>query len=78
MDLHILPLLEHRLLQKIGPNDIDEVINQLSNKLSTSSVHVIFRIVKSCFEAAKERGYISSNPCEGVILPKIKKKKFEL
>ncbi|MBO0467425.1 site-specific integrase [Enterococcus plantarum] len=75
MDLHILPLLEHRSLQKIGLNDIDQVINQLSNKLSVSSVHVIFRIVKSCLEAAKERGYISSNPCEGVILPKVKKEK---
>lgn len=75
IDLHILPFLEHRPLQKIISNDINQVINQLSNRLAASSVHVIFRIAKSCFEAAKDRAYISSNPCEGLTLPKVNKEK---
>ncbi|MGX7149318.1 tyrosine-type recombinase/integrase [Enterococcus ureasiticus] len=75
IDLHILPFLEHRPLKKIVPDDIEQLISQLSGRLSASSVHVIFRIVKSCFEAAKDRAYIYSNPCEDVTLPKVNKEK---
>ncbi|OEG17234.1 hypothetical protein RV12_GL001433 [Enterococcus quebecensis] len=75
IELHVLPFLEGRPLKKIVPTDIDQLIEHLSKTLSASSVHVIFRIVKGCFEAAKDRAYIYSNPCEDTVLPKVHKEK---
>lgn len=72
---HIFPSLEQRLLKSIKASDIDSLINNLSESLSPSSVHVIFRIMSSCFETAKEHTYIFSNPCEGAILPKVQMEK---
>ncbi|MEI5995019.1 tyrosine-type recombinase/integrase [Candidatus Enterococcus mansonii] len=75
IELHVIPFLGNRALKKIVPADIEHLIKHLTETLSPSSVHVIFRIVKSCFYEAKERSYIYSNPCEGATLPKVQKEK---
>ncbi|ALS03308.1 hypothetical protein ATZ33_08335 [Enterococcus silesiacus] len=77
IQIHILPQLAKRPLKKITALDMDQLVKRLSESLAESSVHIIFRIVKSCFEAAKERGYLYLNPCEQTVLPKIKKQKVQ-
>lgn len=77
LQLYVLPSLERRPLKKITAPDMDKLVNRLSENLSPSSIHIVFRIIKSCFEAAKERGYIYLNPCERTILPKINKQKVQ-
>lgn len=77
LQLHILPILAKRPLKKITATDIDRLAKSLSENLAASSVHIVFRIVKSCFEAAKERGYLILNPCERTVLPKIGKQKVQ-
>lgn len=72
---HILPILGDTSLEKITASDVDSFVNQLAKKISTSSLHIIFRLVKSCFQTAKERGYIYLNPCEKTVLPILKKTK---
>lgn len=74
LQIHIFPMLGHRPLEKVTPFDMDKLVNQLSSSLSASSIQIVFRILKSCLEAAKERGYIYLNPCERTILPKSQKK----
>ncbi|MDA9470105.1 tyrosine-type recombinase/integrase [Enterococcus sp. 5H] len=75
MKLHIFPSFEKRTLKSIKASDIDSMISNLSNSLSASSVHVIFRIMSGCFENAKEHAYIFTNPCEGAVLPKVQMEK---
>ncbi|MBP2097264.1 tyrosine-type recombinase/integrase [Enterococcus rivorum] len=72
---HILPVLGDTPLEKIEASDVDCFVKELGEKISTSSLHIIFRLVKSCFQTAKERGYIHSNPCDQTILPVLKKTK---
>lgn len=75
LQLYVLPILEKRPLKKITAFDMDKLISRLTETLAASSIHIVFRILKSCFEAAKERGYVYLNPCERTILPKIEKRK---
>lgn len=77
LQLYVFPSLERCSLKKITATDINKLVKRLSENLAASSIHIIFRIVKSCLEAAKERGYIYLNPCERTILPKIDKKKVK-
>ncbi|OTN88857.1 hypothetical protein A5819_001349 [Enterococcus sp. 7E2_DIV0204] len=77
LQIHIFPLLGQRALKKITTSDMDQLVKGLSKSLSASSIQIVFRIVKSCFEAARERGYIYLNPCEQTMLPKINKQKIQ-
>ncbi|MGX7149542.1 tyrosine-type recombinase/integrase [Enterococcus ureasiticus] len=77
LQLYVLPSLEKRPLKKITASDMDKLVKGLAQTLSASSVHIVFRITKNCFEAAKERGYIYLNPCERTALPKINKQKVQ-
>lgn len=77
LQLYVLPGLGHRSLKKITALDINNLVKRISETLAASSTQIVFRIVKSCFEAAKERGYIYLNPCERTVLPKIDKKKVQ-
>ncbi|ALS03000.1 hypothetical protein ATZ33_16925 [Enterococcus silesiacus] len=76
IQLHLIPVLGHRPLKKVTVVEIDQLVSLLMKDLAPSSVHIVFRIVKSCFEAAKERGYLFLNPCERTVLPKINKRKI--
>ncbi|MEI5992819.1 tyrosine-type recombinase/integrase [Candidatus Enterococcus mansonii] len=73
--VHILPYLGNISLKKITAANVDHFVQEISTKLRPSSVHVIFRLLKSCISAAKERGYIYINPCEQTILPRSRKRK---
>ncbi|MGX7201958.1 hypothetical protein BCR22_05290 [Enterococcus plantarum] len=77
LQVHVLPSLENRALKKITALDIEKLVKRLAHSLAASSIRIVFRIVKSCFEAAKERGYIYMNPCERIILPKVNKQKVQ-
>ncbi|WP_207695194.1 hypothetical protein DOK67_0001270 [Enterococcus sp. DIV0212c] len=77
LQLYVLPSLEKQPLKKITASDIDKLVKRLSESLAASSVHIVFRIIRSCFEAAKERSYIYINPCERTVLPKINKQKVQ-
>ncbi|PZL72447.1 hypothetical protein CI088_10510 [Enterococcus plantarum] len=77
LQVHVLPSLENRALKKITALDIEKLVKRLAHSLATSSIRIVFRIVKSCFEAAKERDYIYMNPCERIILSKVNKQKVQ-
>ncbi|WP_086315354.1 hypothetical protein A5821_002834 [Enterococcus sp. 7F3_DIV0205] len=77
LQLHILPFLESYPLKKITSLTINQFVQSLAKSLGSSSIKIVFRIVKSCFEAAKERGFIYLNPCENTALPKNSKKNIQ-
>ncbi|WP_339101763.1 tyrosine-type recombinase/integrase [Candidatus Enterococcus clewellii] len=77
MRVHLHPYLGDKQLDKIAAKDISKTIEILSSNLGVSSVRLIYRLLNSCLEAAKGRGYISSNPCIDIELPSTCQKKVE-
>ncbi|ALS36776.1 integrase [Enterococcus rotai] len=73
LTLHVLPVIGKTPLHRVDKKQLEQLINQLKDKLSPASIHIVFRLVKSCLKAARDRGYLYINPAEQVTLPKIQK-----
>jgi integrase len=71
--LHILPVIGNIPLDQINVQQLEYLISKMNEKLSASSIRITFRLVKSCLEAAKKRGYIQLNPAEQISLPKVER-----
>ena len=89
LNMHILPYLGSKRLDKITPYDIDILYNTLANKLtnrkdengnyktlSLTSIHRIHEILSSMFNTAFRWNYVPYNPCTKVTKPKIKRSKM--
>ncbi|MCB5952932.1 site-specific integrase [Enterococcus sp. BWT-B8] len=75
--VHLFPLLGKYKLEKITIYHISDLIGHLTKRLASSSVQLIFHLLKDCLETAKQKKYIAVNPCDNVILPAIQNKKVE-
>ncbi len=67
----------------ITSNDIQKLINKMSESLSYSSVKKIIELLRPCFKHAVLVGVINKNPCDAVILPRqnsmaVKTKKIDI
>lgn len=69
MNTHILPLLGDKGLSALTEEDVSGWLDQIRKSLSSSSVRVVFLVLKSCCAAAVKRGLIPFNPCQWIILP---------
>lgn len=89
LDMHILPYLGGKRLDKIKPLDIDNLYNLLSTKLtnrkdengnfktlSPASIHRVHEILSSLFNNAARWDLIPYNPCTKVVQPKYKRTKM--
>ncbi|WP_375179649.1 tyrosine-type recombinase/integrase [Enterococcus rotai] len=71
---HILPAIGHLPLHRVTKEVLTGLVQEWKEILSPSSIHVVFRLVKSCLKSAKDHGYLYTNPAELVSLPKIQPK----
>lgn len=89
LNMHILPYLGHKRLDKITPFDIDSLYNLLANKLtnrkdengnyktlSPASIHRVHEIISSMFSSAYKWDLVPYNPCNKVTKPKYKRTKM--
>lgn len=89
LNMHILPYLGHKRLDKITPFDIDNLYNLLANKLtnrkdengnyktlSPASIHRVHEIISSMFSSAYKWDLVPYNPCTKVTKPKYKRTKM--
>lgn len=89
LNIHILPYLGHKRLDKITPFDIDSLYNLLANKLtnrkdengnyktlSPASIHRVHEIISSMFSSAYKWDLVPYNPCSKVTKPKYKSTKM--
>lgn len=89
LNMHILPYLGHKRLDKITPFDIDSLYNLLANKLtnrkdengnyktlSPASIHRVHEIISSMFSSAYKWDLVPYNPCTKVTKPKYKRTKM--
>ncbi len=65
---HIAPVLGNMKLKDITTPKLTQVMQ--SYDLNPSTVRKVYVIVQSIFRRAVEQGFIRSNPCHNVILPK--------
>ncbi|MEI5990807.1 hypothetical protein A5881_002312 [Enterococcus termitis] len=68
--LHLLPALGDKKLVYISKNDIQILFSVLEKKLKPSSVHAIFRVLRTCFRHAVLENKITNNPTDNIRLPK--------
>ena len=89
LNMHRLPYLGHKRLDKITPFDIDSLYNLLANKLtnrkdengnyktlSPASIHRVHEIISSMFSSAYKWDLVPYNPCTKVTKPKYKRTKI--
>jgi len=75
----IIPFFGERKLYKIGREEVQCFINSLLKQgLSPGTVRNIYNVLHAVMKKAKEYDYVSTNPCEGIWLPKMKKKEARL
>lgn len=77
MDKNILPYLGNQKLLQIQKKDVLNLLNILSDKeLSMTTIHNVLTIFKSAMNRAFVEKAIIENPCDGIVLPTIKKKEI--
>ncbi|WP_438786630.1 tyrosine-type recombinase/integrase [Enterococcus sp. DIV0756] len=73
---YILPVIKDIPLNELSVDNGKILLRELQNKLTKSTIQVIFRIVNKCLNHAKTCGKIMSNPFSELKLPKSKHKKI--
>lgn len=89
LNMHILPYLGSKRLDKIKPLDLDNLYNYLLTKptnrkdelgnfktLSPASVHRVHEILSSIFNNALRWDLVPYNPCTKVVQPKFRRTKM--
>ena len=68
--LHILPYIANKPLKRINSQNIQEILNKMSNIPRQATI--VYIQLNACFEQAYKLGLIYSNPCDAVIFNKNK------
>lgn len=75
---HIKPALGKSKIQSLTHNKIQQYINSLIKKLSPKTIRNVHLVIHRSLRDAKLNGYISDNPADNIILPKLKRKEMEV
>ena len=70
---YVFPYIGKKRLTTITSSDVTTTLKKLEERLSPSSIRVVFQLIKNCFNAAIEAQKLEQNPCQSVTLPKVKK-----
>ncbi|WP_137663140.1 tyrosine-type recombinase/integrase [Enterococcus hulanensis] len=72
---YVLPVLNETPLNELSIDSGRSLLKILQEKLSRSTIQVIFRIVNKCLNRARKKGKIHTNPFSELTIPKAKQKK---
>lgn len=67
---NIIPYIGYLQISAITSQDIQQYINQLTDKYSYSTIKKAYNAINAVMKLAIERDYIRKNPCSSVRLPK--------
>lgn len=67
---NIIPYIGYLQVSAITSQDIQQYINQLTDKYSYSTIKKAYNAINAVMKLAIERDYIRKNPCSSVRLPK--------
>ncbi|MGX4686996.1 tyrosine-type recombinase/integrase [Vagococcus sp. JNUCC 83] len=72
---YVFPILGHMPLNQLTSTHIQSIIYQWkSQSLEASTIHVLYQILKKSLKDACDRTLMTQIPCQGIILPKKKRK----
>lgn len=73
VEKHIIPYLGDKKMTRLDTKDINEFIQYLQlQKLSAATIRGIITVLKYALSQACKENYLIVNPCENVVLPKVK------
>ncbi|MCW1249967.1 site-specific integrase [Acaricomes phytoseiuli] len=71
VEQHLSPFFQRRKLSAIGYRDISQWVQWMSGKkLAPKSIANVHGLLSSAMKTAMRLGYIDTNPCEGITLPR--------
>lgn len=71
IECNIIPYIGYLQITSLSPNDIQQFINELTEKgYSYSTIKKSYNSLSAALKFALERDYIRKNPCVGIKLPK--------
>lgn len=73
---HLLPRFGDMPVSRISHALVQQWVAGLSNSLAPSSVSSTFAVLRSCLDAAAKQQIIRSNPCVGVVRPRVEQKEM--
>lgn len=76
IDCHIRPAIGEIFLSELTSTKIENFIDQTKEKISTSSLHAVFRVLKTALKYAEKLNFVRRSLYENIQLPKIKKTKI--
>lgn len=72
LDKHVIPFLGNKILSRITPFDIDEIVEDMeAHNYRPKTVRYMFTSVNSVFSYAYRKSVIEQNPCDRVDLPRV-------
>ena len=77
LEKYILPIIKDIPLNELKSEQGKSLLLALQNKLSRSTILVVFRILNKCLNHAKKCGRIITNPFSDIQLPKARRKKVD-
>lgn len=74
MRVHVLPRWAETPIGRIDHSDVQQWVSDLAGRRSPATVATCFRTLKSVLSSAARDRLIGRNPCDGVRLPRIRRK----
>ena len=72
LDKHVVPFLGNKILSRITPFDIDEIVEDMeAHNYAPKTIRYMFTAVNSVLSYAYRKSVIESNPCDRVDLPRV-------
>lgn len=75
---HVRPLIGTIPLSRLTTADLDKFIQETKKKISTHSLHAVFRVLKTALKYAEKLNFVKKSLYENVKLPRLKKNKLPL
>jgi integrase len=69
IEKHIKPAIGKVKLSELRPDDLQKMVNDLSQKYEPSTIHQIYRVAKAAMARAVKNDHIAKTPCVDINLP---------
>ncbi|MGX7245455.1 tyrosine-type recombinase/integrase [Enterococcus quebecensis] len=73
IDCHVRPTIGEIRLSELNSSHINQFIHETNKKISTNSLHSVFRVLKTSLKYAEKLHFIRSSIYENIELPKVRR-----
>ncbi len=69
--LHVLPTIGEQRIERVGPRDIQRLVNSWRSEHAPRTVKRNYEVVRAMFGYAVRNDWLARNPCRNVNLPPV-------